>query len=529
MATAPTEAAFDSFPELTGAQPVARLTPAALVERVLARGEAKLSARGAITAATGEFTGRTPPNRFIVKNALTQSKVAWGKTNQPISSESFEKVRRRMAAYLQGREVFVQDCFAGGDPAYRLKVRVVTELAWHSLFVRQLFLRPSPAELAEFTPDFTIVSMPGCRAVPAEDGTATGTYILVDFERRLVLIGGTYYAGEMKKSIFSVLNFLLPDRGVFPMHCSANVGPNGDTALFFGLSGTGKTTLSADPGRRLIGDDEHGWGAHGVFNFEGGCYAKCIRLSEAGEPQIWNAIRFGTVLENVTLDPLTRIPDFDDESVTENTRAAYPIDYIDNAILSARGPHPQNVVLLTADAFGVLPPVARLSVPQAMYHFLSGYTAKLAGTEAGVTQPKATFSTCFGEPFLPLDPMVYARMLGERVTQHNARCWLINTGWTGGGYGVGKRMKLDYTRAMVRAALEGQLESATYTPDPIFGLAIPAAVPGVPDSVLNPRNTWPSPAAYEAAARELAGLFRKNFDRFPGIAADILAAGPLRS
>ncbi len=526
MATAPVETAPASFPELAGAKPLVNLAPAVLVEQILKRGEAHLSARGAVTAATGKFTGRTPPNKFIVKNAPTAATVAWGRVNQPISPESFEKVRRRMAAYVQGREVFVQDCYGGGDPAYRLRVRVVTELAWHSLFVKQLFLRPPAAELADFTPDFTIVSMPGCGAVPAEDGTKTPTYILADFERKLILIGGTYYAGEMKKSIFGVLNFLLPPRGVMCMHCSANVGPSGDAALFFGLSGTGNTTLSADPERRLIGDDEHGWGANGVFNFEGGCYAKCIHLSESGEPQIWNAIRFGTVLENVKLDPVTRIPDFDDQSLTENTRAAYPIEYIDNAILDSRGPHPKNVVMLTADAFGVMPPIARLTVPQAMYHFLSGYTAKLAGTEAGVTQPKATFSTCFAEPFLPLDPMVYAKMLGERVREHGAHCWLINTGWTGGAYGTGKRMRLDYTRAMVRAALSGALDKVATKADPVFGLEIPAAVPGVPSEVLNPRNTWKDGAAYDKAAQDLAGLFRKNFERFQGVAPEILAAGP---
>ncbi|HXR97903.1 MAG TPA: phosphoenolpyruvate carboxykinase (ATP) [Terriglobales bacterium] len=515
-----------AFPELSTTRPIANVATAPLIEIILGRGEAHLSARGAVAARTGKFTGRTPPNRFIVKDALTADRVAWGKSNQAISAESFEKVRRRMAAYLNGREVFVQDCFAGGDPAYRLKVRVVTELAWHSLFVHQLFIRPSAEDLQGFTPDFTIVSMPGCEAVPAEDGTASGTYILVNFERRLILIGGTYYAGEMKKSIFSVLNFLLPERGVMPMHCSANVGPDGDSALFFGLSGTGKTTLSADANRRLIGDDEHGWGANGVFNFEGGCYAKCIHLSETGEPEIWNAVRFGTVLENVKLDPATGVPDFEFEGWTENTRAAYPIEYIDNAVLSARGPHPKNVVLLTADAFGVMPPIARLSVPQTMYHFLSGYTAKLAGTEAGVTEPKATFSTCFGEPFMPLSPMVYAKMLGERVTQHGARCWLINTGWTGGAYGVGTRMKLSHTRTMVRAALSGALDKAKYNTDPIFGLEVPAEVPGVPTEVLNPRNTWKDAAAYEKAARHLAGLFRSNFERFSDASAEIAAAGP---
>ncbi|MGH9475150.1 MAG: phosphoenolpyruvate carboxykinase (ATP) [Terriglobales bacterium] len=525
MATAPVETIL-GFPELDSARPISNLAPAALIEQILARQEAQLSARGAVTAATGKFTGRTPPNRFIVMDELTADKVAWGKVNQRISPESFEKVRSRMGQYVRGREVFVQDLYAGGDPAYRLKVRVVNELAWHNLFVHQLFLRPTAEERQTFSPDFTIVSMPGCSAVPAEDGTKTGTYILINFTRRMILIGGTYYAGEMKKSIFGVMNFLLPQRGVMGMHCSANVGPDGDTAIFFGLSGTGKTTLSADQGRRLIGDDEHGWGSNGVFNFEGGCYAKCIHLSEKGEPEIWNAIRFGTVLENVILDPQTRVPDFDDQRLTENTRAAYPINYIDNAILSSRGTHPRNVVLLTADAFGVLPPIARLSVPQAMYHFLSGYTAKLAGTEAGVTEPKATFSTCFAEPFLPLPPSTYATMLGERVRQHKAQCWLINTGWTGGAYGTGKRMSLEYTRTMVRAALAGKLDQATYTPDPIFGLPIPDAVPGVPSSVLNPRNTWKDGAEYEKSARKLATLFRENFAQFENVPEEIVAAGP---
>ncbi|MGH9466762.1 MAG: phosphoenolpyruvate carboxykinase (ATP) [Terriglobales bacterium] len=525
MATAPVET-VPGFPELDDARPIANLAPAALIEHILARGEAQLSARGAVTAATGKFTGRTPPNRYIVKDELTAGKVAWGAVNQPISEDSFESVRRRMGRYVRGRDVYVQDLYAGGDPQYRLRVRVVNELAWHNLFVHNLFLRPSAEERRSFSPDFTIVSMPGCSAVPSEDGTRTGTYILVNLTRRLILIGGTYYAGEQKKSIFSVLNFLLPQRGVLGMHCSANIGAEGDSAIFFGLSGTGKTTLSADPERRLIGDDEHGWGSNGVFNFEGGCYAKCVHLSEKSEPEIWNAIRFGTVLENVILNPDTRVPDFDDIARTENTRAAYPLEYIDNAVLSSRGPHPKNVVLLTADAFGVLPPISRLSVPQAMYHFLSGYTAKLAGTEAGVNEPKATFSTCFAEPFLPLPPRTYATMLGERVRQHKAQCWLINTGWTGGAYGAGKRMSLEHTRTMVRAALAGKLDGATFTPEPIFGLPIPDAVPGVPSSVLNPRNTWKDQAAYEAAARRLAELFRKNFEQFEGVPEEIVAAGP---
>jgi phosphoenolpyruvate carboxykinase (ATP) len=529
MATAPAETfAPASFPELAAAIPVTNLATALLVERILARGEARLSARGAVTAVTGEFTGRTPTNKFIVKNAPTASTVAWGKVNQPISPEVFEKVRRRMAAYVKGREVFVQDCHAGADPAYRLRVRVVTELAWHSLFVHQLFLRPAAQELIDFVPDFTIVAMPGCRAVPAEDGTTTGTYILVDFERRLILIGGTYYAGEMKKSIFGVLNFLLPARGVFPMHCSANVGPDGDTALFFGLSGTGKTTLSADSHRRLIGDDEHGWGDHGVFNFEGGCYAKCIRLSLEQEPQIWNAIRFGSVLENVAVDPRTRRLNFDSDELTENTRAAYPLEFIEGSVVPGVGGHPRNVVLLTADAFGVLPPISKLTPEQTMYHFLSGYTAKVAGTERGLgNEPEATFSACFGGPFLPRPAAVYAGLLGEKLRRHDSRCWLVNTGWTGGPYGVGERMKLKYTRAMLRSATAGDLDYVPTVTDPVFGLAVPSTCPGVPPRFLDARGMWADKDAYDRAARDLSVRFNKNFAKFKGVAPEVAAAAPV--
>jgi len=429
--------------------------------------------------------------------------------------------------HLQGRELFVQDLFCGADPEYRLPVRIVTEYAWHSLFVRQLFLRPTAQELRSHHPEFTVICAPEFHADPERDGTHSEVAVILNFARRTVLIAGTSYAGEMKKSIFSVMNYLLPARNVFPMHCSANVGHNGVSALFFGLSGTGKTTLSADPSRALIGDDEHGWSADGVFNFEGGCYAKCIKLSKKNEPQIWNALRFGCVLENVTLDPVTRIPDYNDDSKTENTRAAYPVDFIENAVIPGIGGHPRNVVFLTADAFGVLPPISRLNPEQAMYHFLSGYTAKIAGTEAGVKEPSATFSTCFGSPFLPLAPKVYAEMLGRRLREHNAQCWLVNTGWQGGPYGVGKRMEIPYTRAMVDAAVEGELAHQEFEVEPTFGFPIPKMCPGVPPRILNPRNAWPDKAAYDKAADDLRRRFVENFEKFD-VPAEVKAAAPKR-
>lgn len=446
--------------------------------------------------------------------------------NQPFDPQRFDALHRRVVEYLDGRELYVQDLFAGADPEYRLAIRVVNELAWHNLFARQLFVRPARHELANDGPEFTVVAAPGFRADPRRDGTHSDAFIIVDFSRRTVLIGGTRYAGEMKKSVFGVLNFLLPARGVFPMHCSASLGVDGVPALFFGLSGTGKTTLSADPTRRLIGDDEHGWSATGIFNFEGGCYAKCIRLSRDSEPQIWNAVRFGAVLENVVLDPETREPDYDDGSLTENTRAAYPVEFIDNAVIPGRGGHPRNVVFLTADAFGVLPPISRLSAAQAMYHFLSGYTAKVAGTEAGVgREPQATFSTCFGAPFLPLAAGVYAEMLRRRLEEHGAQCWLVNTGWFGGRFGVGIRMSLPHTRAIVRAAVEGALSRAEFVTEPAFGLSIPTSCPGVPSEVLDPRNAWADRMAYERAADELAGAFARNFDKFDA-PPSVRRAGP---
>jgi phosphoenolpyruvate carboxykinase (ATP) len=439
----------------------------------------------------------------------------------------FEALRRDLLASLTGAELFVQDCVAGAAPAYRLTIRVVTELAWHSLFARNLFIidRSIPEAVA---PQLTVINAPSFKADPVRHGTRSDVVVALNLAEGLVLIGGTSYAGEIKKSVFSTLNYLLPLRGVLPMHCSANIGPAEDVALFFGLSGTGKTTLSSDPGRRLIGDDEHGWSDRGVFNFEGGCYAKTIRLSAQAEPEIYSTTRrFGTVLENVVVDPETRELNLDDDRLTENTRGAYPISFIANAEPSGQGGHPQNIVMLTADAFGVLPPIARLSSAAAMYHFLSGYTAKVAGTEKGVTEPKATFSTCFGAPFLPLAPSRYAEMLGERIARHHSRVWLVNTGWTGGPYGTGTRMKIQHTRAMIRAALSGDLDHEAYERHSIFNVDMPRACPDVPAEVLNPRNTWPSPAAYDSQARQLAAMFAANFKNFEAhVAADVVAAGP---
>ena len=499
------------------------LSPASLVEHSIRRGEARLASNGAIVGYTNR-TGRSPKDKFLVKDALTSGNVAWGAVNQPFDSDKFDALYDRVMEHLQGRELFVQDLFCGADPAYRLPIRVINEYAWHNLFVRQLFLRPTAAELKQHHAEFTVISAPEFRVDPKRDGVNSEVFVVLNFARKTVLIGGTSYAGEMKKSIFSVMNYLLPQRNVFPMHCSANIGRDGVSALFFGLSGTGKTTLSADPSRQLIGDDEHGWSANGVFNFEGGCYAKCIKLSKKNEPQICNALRFGCVLENVTLDANGE-PDYNDDSKTENTRAAYPVDFIDNAVIPGIGGHPKNVVFLTADAFGVLPPIAKLSPEQAMYHFLSGYTAKVAGTEAGVKEPQATFSTCFGSPFLPLPPKVYAEMLGRRLREHNAQCWLVNTGWQGGPYGVGKRMDIPYTRAMVDAAVEGHLVHADFEIEPTFGFSIPKTCPGVPSRVLRPRESWSDKAAYDKAAEDLCNRFAKNFENFDA-PAEVKAAGP---
>jgi phosphoenolpyruvate carboxykinase (ATP) len=501
---------------------------AQLIEHAIRRKEGQLTDCGAFTATTAPHTGRSPKDKFVVEESSSASKVWWDR-NARISQAHFESLLALAKSHLDGQpELYIQDLFAGAEPGYRVPVRFITPNAWQALFVRNMFLRPSVAELAEHSPDWVVYHCPGLDAEPARHGTRSSTFIVVHLARRTVLIGGTQYAGEMKKSIFTVMNWVLPERGVLSMHCSANLGANGDTAIFFGLSGTGKTTLSADPARKLIGDDEHGWSDNGIFNFEGGCYAKVIRLSPEGEPEIYAASRrFGTVLENVVLDPLTRAAQYEDDSVTENTRASYPIHYIPNHVPAGRGGHPRNIVFLTADAFGVLPPVARLTPEQAMYHFLSGYTAKVAGTEKGVTEPSATFSACFGAPFLPLHPGVYARMLGERIARHRAQVWLINTGWTGGPHGIGSRIKLGYTRAIVTAALAGALDGVEYRKDPVFGIEVPQSVPGVPAEVLNPRSTWKDPAAYDAQSAKLAEMFRKNFADFSsGVDAKVAAAGP---
>ncbi|OZI10539.1 phosphoenolpyruvate carboxykinase (ATP) [Bacillaceae bacterium SAS-127] len=497
-----------------------------LVEKVLTRKEGVLTASGAVRAETGKYTGRSPKDKFIVEEASVKDKIDWGSINQPISEEVFDQLYTKVVDYLQQKdELFVFKGFAGADTTHRLPIQVINEYAWHNLFAHQLFIRPTAEELKDHQAGFTIVSAPNFKADPAVDGTQSETFIIVSFERRIVLIGGTEYAGEMKKSIFSIMNYLLPENDVFPMHCSANVGYEGDVALFFGLSGTGKTTLSADPNRRLIGDDEHGWSANGVFNVEGGCYAKCIGLSREKEPQIFDAIRFGSVLENVVLDENTRLPDYDDNSLTENTRAAYPLQAIDNIVDPSVAGHPNTIIFLTADAFGVLPPISKLTKEQAMYHFLSGYTSKLAGTERGITSPEATFSTCFGSPFLPLEATRYAEMLGEKIDEHNAQVFLVNTGWTGGEYGVGSRMKLAYTRAMVQAALEGELNNVeTYTTK-TFGLQIPLHVPGVPDDVLIPRKAWADQEAFMKKAAELAGKFRENFKKFSNVPSEISELG----
>ena len=504
------------------------LSPVQLYERALERGEGRLAHMGAFAAITSPHTGRSPGDRFFVRESLTGDTVDWDSVGAPLSEEQFYALREEVIAFLDGQELFVRDARAGADPNHLLNVRVVNQNAWQNLFAYNMFLRPAPEELAAFQPEFTVLHAPGLQADPRKHGTASGTFIVINFKEREVLIGGSNYAGEIKKSIFSVLNYMLPDQGVLPMHCSANIGSDGDTALFFGLSGTGKTTLSADPDRRLIGDDEHGWGDGSVFNFEGGCYAKTIRLSLESEPEIYRATQmFGTILENVVLREGTAEIDFDDATITQNTRASYPLHYIPNAVIPSRGDHPKNVVFLTADAFGVLPPISKLTPEQAMYHFLSGYTAKVAGTERGVTEPEATFSACFGAPFLPRDPSVYAKMLGERLREHGSNVWLVNTGWSGGGYGVGSRMKLSYTRAMVRAALTGALDEVAATADPFFGLYVPAEAPDVPREILNPRDTWAEDVDYDAAAAKLAGMFRENFSRFEAQVPDeVKAAGP---
>jgi len=513
--------------DILGAAKVHHNLPVAkLVELAAKRGEGILTDKGALNALTGKFTGRSPKDKFVVDEASVHDKINWGPVNQPISTEKFLLLQQDMLEYLQDKELFVFDGFAGADQTYRLPIRVVNEYAWHNLFARQLFIRPTEEELANHEAEFTVICAPQFKANPAVHGTNSETFIVLSFERKTVLIGGTEYAGEMKKSIFSVMNFLLPEQGVLSMHCSSNVGKEGNVALFFGLSGTGKTTLSADPNRFLIGDDEHGWSDNGVFNIEGGCYAKCIKLSAEGEPQIWNAIQFGTVLENVDIDDETRKADFDSDKYTENTRAAYPVEMISGAVIPGVGAQPNVIVFLTADSFGVLPPISKLTKEQAMYHFLSGYTSKMAGTERGVTTPQTEYSTCFGAPFLPLHPVVYAEMLGKKIDERDVQVYLVNTGWTGGPVGVGSRMKLSYTRAMVTAALNGELEKVDYVADATFGMQVPTTCPNVPAEVLQPRNTWASKEDYDKQAADLAARFIENFQKkFPD-AADIAKAGP---
>jgi phosphoenolpyruvate carboxykinase (ATP) len=496
---------------------------AKLVEYALARREGVLADNGGLNCLTGKRTGRSPKDRFIVKDAAA-SHVDWNEINQPCSEELFDAILAKAFHYLQDRELFVQELFAGAEPAFRMKVRFINEYAWHNMFVLNQFVRPTAGERASFTADFTEICVPGLKLDPKVDGTFSDAFIGVNFTRRIVLIVGTGYAGEMKKSIFACLNCILPQKNVFPMHCSANIGANGGTALFFGLSGTGKTTLSADPTRRLIGDDEHGWSDQGIFNFEGGCYAKCIKLSEKDEPQIWNALRFGAVLENVVLDE-NRHPDYDDASITENTRANYPVEFIEGAVIPSVGGLPKAVLFLTADAFGVLPPISKLTPEQAMFHFVSGYTAKVAGTEVGIKEPEATFSTCFGAPFMLEAPRVYAELLHKRLKEHACEIWLVNTGWQGGKYGVGKRMAIPYTRLMVSAAVEGKLKNVEFVTEPAFGLAVPKHVPGVPDEVLMPRDSWADKAEYDKTAAHLAELFEKNIQKFD-VSEQVRNAGP---
>ena len=499
-----------------------------LIQHAIRRGEGELADMGPFVAITAPHTGRSPNDKFVVEDPTTKGDVDWGKVNRPIDQKYFDALLADVTTHLNGQdELFVQDLNCGADPKHQLSVRYVTPNAWHANFVRNMFIRPETSALAEFSPNFTVLHAPEFKATPEKHGTRTETFIILHLARRMILIGGTRYAGELKKSMFTVMNYLLPKQGVLSMHCSANTGRNGDTALFFGLSGTGKTTLSADPERALIGDDEHGWSGDGIFNFEGGCYAKVINLSAESEPDIYRTTQmFGTILENVVLDPITRRVKFEDQSITENTRASYPLHYIPNFVKNGRGGHPKNVIFLTADAFGVLPPIAKLTPEQAMYYFLSGYTAKVAGTERGVTEPQATFSACFGAVFLVWHPTKYAQMLGELLRKHRSAVWLVNTGWTGGPYGTGHRMSLKHTRAMIRDVLNGALEKSEFTTDPVFGLHIPKKIPDVPAEILNPRNTWKDGKAYDEQAHKLADMFRKNFEKFGQVDARIREAGP---
>ncbi|MEO1401585.1 MAG: phosphoenolpyruvate carboxykinase (ATP) [Cyanobacteria bacterium J06635_1] len=499
-----------------------------LVEHALLREEGRLADNGALVVETGKYTGRSPNDRFIVKEPSSEHEIDWNQFNMPISEEKFEQLRLRVLSYIQGRDLYIFDGYVGADPTYRFGVRVINELASQNLFAHHLFLRPTPEELMTHQADFTVIAVPGLHGNPQIDGIHSEAFIVLHLAKRLVLIGGSRYAGEIKKSVFALMNYYMTKRDVLPMHGAANLDAQGHTALFFGLSGTGKTTLSADPGRQLIGDDEHGWSPDGVFNFEGGCYAKTIRLSREHEPQIWSALQFGTLLENVVMAPDPRQLDYDDGSLTENTRAAYPLRYIPNCSETGTGAHPKTIILLTADAFGVLPPIAKLTREQAIYHFLSGYTSKLAGTERGITAPQVTFSACFGQCFFPLPPTVYGEMLGQRLNQHpNTEVYLMNTGWSGGPYGIGKRVSIKHTRAMVTAALEGALTKVRFTPHPVFRVLVPEKVPGVPTEILNPRNAWADPLAYDQQAYELAKRFVENFAQFAGARPDIVAAGPL--
>lgn len=504
------------------------LRPARLYEHAIAHEGAEMTAHGALRVKTGQHTGRSAKDKFIVRDESTENTVWWD-NNKAITSEQFDALHADMLAHLNGKHVYVQDLFGGADRVHRLPTRVITELAWHSLFIQNLLIEPKADELETFDPEFTIINLPSFRADPARHGARTQTMIAVNFARKIVLIAGTSYAGETKKSVFSMLNYTLPEKRVMPMHCSVNVGKDGDAAVFFGLSGTGKTTLSADPNRTLIGDDEHGWSENGVFNFEGGCYAKMINLSAEAEPEIYATTqRFGTVLENVVMDEQTREIDFFDNSLAENSRGAYPLSFIPNASETGRAGHPRTIIMLTADAFGVLPPIARMTPSQAMYHFLSGYTAKVAGTEKGVTEPEATFSTCFGAPFMPRHPSEYGNLLRDLIGEHNAKCWLVNTGWTGGAYGVGSRMPIKATRALLSAALDGSLNDVEFRVDRNFGFEVPVSVPGVDTAILNPRQTWSDAAAYDAQAQKLVKMFIANFDKFIShVGDDVKAAAPI--
>ncbi|NNM16068.1 MAG: phosphoenolpyruvate carboxykinase (ATP) [Bacteroidia bacterium] len=504
------------------------LTPAELVEETIITGEGGLADSGALAIDTGEFTGRSPKDRFVVCDAETEKTVWWGDINIKFTPENFDKLYEKITAYLSGREVYVRDAYACADPKHRLNIRVVTELPWQNMFAYNMFLRPTHEEIMDFEPEWNIISAPGFRANPEKDGTRQHNFAVINFTKKMIIIGGTGYTGEIKKGIFSVLNYILPQhRNVLSMHCSANIGENKDTAIFFGLSGTGKTTLSADPSRGLIGDDEHGWADDTVFNFEGGCYAKCIDLSAEKEPQIFKAIKFGAMLENIEYYENTSTVDFENVSKTQNTRVAYPIHHIDNAVKPSIGSSPKNIFFLTADAFGVLPPISKLTVGQAMYHFISGYTAKVAGTEVGIDEPQATFSACFGKAFLPLHPTKYADLLGEKLRNGDVNVWLVKTGWTGVEFGTGSRIKLSYTRALITAALRGELSNVDYQTMPVFGLEIPKSCPEVPDEILNPKDTWSDKAAYDAKAQELAASFVKNFEEFASEASkEIMEAAP---